>query len=70
MKYYQMTPNTCFLCKNNDGLVDDQSVRLGDSKIIKCNHIISVGVLDLQIIEYETLLKDLKKSKRYAKIIK
>jgi len=66
-KYYQMTPKTCFLCKDSDGKVFDETQKVGE--LIDCNHKIDAGVMELQIRETEELLRDLKKSKRYAKII-
>ena len=63
-----MTRRTCFLCKYSDGLVED-TWNLYNHKHIKCEHKISVGNLDLQIIETESLLRDMKKARQYAKII-
>jgi len=67
-KYYQMTPKTCFLCKNSDGKVFDETTNAGG--IVECKHQIGFGMLELQIMETEELLKDLKKSMRYAKVVK
>ncbi|WP_457748756.1 hypothetical protein [Sulfurimonas sp.] len=67
-EYYQMTPKTCFLCKVSDGKVFDETTKIGG--LIDCKHQIDVGNLELQIMETEKLLRDLKKSKRYAKIVK
>jgi hypothetical protein len=65
-KIYQMTKNTCFLCCDNDGNTEDGTP--GKPAFKKCDHIIEVGVLDLQIYETENFLKQMKKSKQYAKI--
>ena len=66
-EYYQMTQKTCFLCKDSDGKVFDESQKVGG--LIDCKHQIGIGVLELQIMETEELLRDLKKSKRYAKVV-
>ena len=66
-EYYQMTPKTCFLCQAYDGKVMDETTINGG--MVKCAHKIGVGNLNLQIHETEQLLKDLKKSIRYAKIV-
>jgi len=39
-KYYQMTPKTCFLCKDSDGKVFDETQKV--SGLIDCNHKIDV----------------------------
>jgi hypothetical protein len=67
-EYYQMTPKTCFLCKDNDGMAEDGTPSHPAFK--KCEHKIGIGILDLQIHEAEQLLKELKRSKRYAKIVR
>jgi len=67
-EYYQMTPKTCFLCKDSNGKVFDETEKFGE--LIDCKHRINVGVMELQIMETEELLRDLKKSKRYAKIVR
>ncbi len=66
-EYYQMTQKTCFLCKDSNGKVFDETQKVGE--LIDCKHKIDVGVLELQIMETEELLRDLKKSKRYAKVV-
>jgi hypothetical protein len=66
-RYYQMTPKTCFLCKDYDGKRENGTP--GEAAFVDCDHRISVGLLELQIMEAEELLRDLKKSKQYAKII-
>ena len=35
----------------------------------KCNHLVSVNLLELQISELELEIKALKKAKRYSKIV-
>lgn len=66
-EYYQMTPKTCFLCKDNDGMQEDGTPNRPALK--KCDHQIGVGSLDLQIYQAEHFLKELKKSRQYAKKI-
>ena len=67
IEYYQMTPKTCFLCKDYDGKRENGTP--GEPAFVDCDHRIPVGLLELQIMETEEFLRDLKKSKRYAKII-
>jgi len=66
-KYYIMSKRTCFLCKDNNGMREDATPN--KPLFEKCDHRISVGCMDLQINELEEQLKELKKAKRYAKMI-
>lgn len=64
-EYYIMTPKTCFLCKHDNGMQENSFPN--QKAFIKCDHKIGVGLLDLKIHETEQFLKELKKSKQYAK---
>lgn len=67
-EYYLMNPKDCFLCKDSDGMQEDWTPNAPLYK--QCDHKISVGVLESRITELEATLKELKRSKRSAKIIR
>jgi len=67
MKYYKMSEKNCFLCCDNNGMAEDATPNKPAFK--KCNHLVSVNLLELQIFELELQIKAFKKAKRYSKIV-